>query len=601
MKSLDAPCVAAAVVVTVAAICGGAFFPGPRIFVGIGFATVMAGAVFVVRDRFSGEEWALVGFIGWSILASVMINNSLLVSREVVTTWVVALILWMTARRAPDHGSNIALRVLIGAALVLVLGVALEAFGMGGIRVGGLLENPNLTASLIVLSLPTVFALKGNVNRGWRLSAAAALVGGVVLTGSRAGLLAVLAASSVMLPRGRWRGFGLSAGTAGIVAVLAWRFLSQPDILAWFRPAIWQAVLRVWAAHPIFGVGPGGLVDAAGTVRILHADHVGQRQFLVAYSESTPLAILVQTGLIGFGILAAALFMWLRRARANGTLSGTPVRAAMISMIVMAAFHDFLTADIVLWWWAMTAGLLEAECFRRQARAEERSSWRPPRVAMAFILGYVVLWGMVGPAWARWMWRSEGPDATLVDRVYRAETWDPTPLGWRADVLTSGDAWDWEVAAEALSRSRTAVGLHPGSASRWGVLALTNARVVTELGPWPDSVSEAREAFARAVALEPHQPWYWLEWARFERTLGDVDRAANLVRRAVDEEPHAVRAWLFLARLELDRGQLENAREALGRAEASDRLRTRRGLNGYERELIAAPRWQFRELQEALR
>ena len=56
-----------------------------------------------------------------------------------------------------------------------------------------------------------------------------------------------------------------------------------------------------------------------------------------------------------------------------------------------------------------------------------------------------------------------------------------------------------------------------------------------------------------------------------------------------------------LARLELDRGQLENAREALERAEASDRLRTRRGLNGYERELIAAPRWQFQELQEALR
>jgi hypothetical protein len=273
----------------------------------------------------------------------------------------------------------------------------------------------------------------------------------------------------------------------------------------------------------------------------------------------------------------------------------------MVSMVVMAAFHDFLTADIVLWWWALVAGWLEATCSRKQSGFAERPSRRAPRVAMAFVLSYVVMWGMVGPAWARWIWRSEGPDAAIIDRVHRAETWDPTPLGWRADVLTRGDDWNWEIAAEALSRNRTAVGLRPKSASRWGALALTNARVVTDLGPWPDSVSDARNAFARAVALEPHQPWYWLEWARLERGLGEIDQSAALVRRAVDEEPNAVRAWLFLARVEMDRGQVEQAREALERALASYRLRKRTGLNAYERELVTAPSWQFRELQEALK
>jgi cytochrome c-type biogenesis protein CcmH/NrfG len=130
---------------------------------------------------------------------------------------------------------------------------------------------------------------------------------------------------------------------------------------------------------------------------------------------------------------------------------------------------------------------------------------------------------------------------------------------------------------------------------------MVRARVVGDFGPWPDSVRVAREAFARAVELEPHQPWSLLEWARFERNLGRTDDAVNLVRRALGEEPHTVRARLFLARLELDRGGVKAAREAYEAAVESARLRARLDLNAYERELLGAPMWQFRELEEALR
>jgi Tfp pilus assembly protein PilF len=130
---------------------------------------------------------------------------------------------------------------------------------------------------------------------------------------------------------------------------------------------------------------------------------------------------------------------------------------------------------------------------------------------------------------------------------------------------------------------------------------MVHARVVADFGPWPDSVDNARTAFGRAVELEPHQPWSLLEWARLERNLGHTDDAVSLVRRALDEEPHAVRARLFLARLELDRGEVEAAREAYEAAVESARLRTRLHLNAYERELLGAPAWQFREFAEALR
>jgi hypothetical protein len=66
-------------------------------------------------------------------------------------------------------------------------------------------------------------------------------------------------------------------------------------------------------------------------------------------------------------------------------------------------------------------------------------------------------------------------------------------------------------------------------------------------------------------------------------------------------EPNAVRAHLFLARIELDRANIEQARAALREARAAAALRMRPGLTAYERELLAAPAWQLRELEEALR
>jgi hypothetical protein len=73
-----------------------------------------------------------------------------------------------------------------------------------------------------------------------------------------------------------------------------------------------------------------------------------------------------------------------------------------------------------------------------------------------------------------------------------------------------------------------------------------------------------------------------------------------LVRQALSEEPHTVRAWLFLARLELDAGRVEEAVDAFDRARTSIELNTLPGLNGYERELLAAPSWQLQELEDQL-
>jgi hypothetical protein len=599
LKRPDAAVVTAASAVAAAAIVGGAFDPGPRLVVGVLLAVGLASAAVFAPGRLLAEEWVLLGFIAWGAVAAVVSASSPLAAREVLVVWVVAWGLWVSARRIGKRGAEACLIVLVAAGLMLALGVGCEAIGFGELRVGGLLENPNVTATLIVLCLP---AVQVAVRRsGWRLAAASVLVAGLVLTGSRAGLLAALAVAAVIFPRGRLKTVGLVFGVTGAAAVLGWRFLSQPEVLAWFRPRIWRAALDLWMANPLTGVGPGGLVDAAGPVRQLHADHVGQHQFLISYAESSPLAVLVQTGMVGLVLATVAVLLWLRRGRPRGLLETPSVVAALTGMAVIGLFHDLLSIDIVLWWWALTIGLTEAHGARSDFNDAGGAGSSAARVVVGLVAVFVVLWGIVQPSWARWLWLSAEPSSASVERAMRAEPWFDAPLEWRTRNLLGRASWTWEEAGEGIAFGRWAVGVHPGASRLWLALAQAYSRTAVELGSWPDAVKGAREAFSRAVALEPHQPWGWLEWARFERNLGHLDAAVHLARRAVDEEPNAVRAWLFVARLELDRGDIEAARDALNHATAAASLRGRAGLSGYERELLAAPSWQFDELEEALR
>jgi len=601
-RAADGVPVGAALTVAVATVLGGAFFPGPRIVVGL--LLVMLFWCFGSQRSplaLTSFEWALLALVAWGAISATVVWTSPLLSKEVVAGWLVAWCLWVAARRSSPRAAAMGAVVLIATALLVVGGIALEAIGLGDLRVGGLLENPNIAAALLVVTLPLVGVFSGSLNRRWLMLIAIVLGVGLVLTGSRAGLLALIAAVAPLFPRGRARIAALVTGAGAVTAVLFWRFASQPDILAWFRPAIWQAMLRLWVAHPVVGVGPGGLADAAGPVRLLHTDHVGQHQFLATYAESSPLGLLVQTGAVGLLIAVVFVGLWFREARHTGALAGAPLQSAVMGMAVMAAFHDFVTIEVVVWWWVLTLGLIEAG----DRRAAEGGSPTPNspfvRLVRGFVLAGLVLWGFVQPAWARWLWSAGAPTSEKVESALAAEPWFDEPLEWQVRELLDDEEWGWQTAAEALALSREALRIHPGASRLWVILGQVDYRIISELGPWPDSVAEAREAFARAAELEPFQPWPWLEWARLERGLGSLDESALLVRRALNVEPHAIRARLFLARVELDRGNVRLAREALESARSSSVLRKRVGLKTYEKELLAGPAWQFRELEGALR
>jgi tetratricopeptide (TPR) repeat protein len=211
----------------------------------------------------------------------------------------------------------------------------------------------------------------------------------------------------------------------------------------------------------------------------------------------------------------------------------------------------------------------------------------------------LLAWALVQPAYARRLWWSEPSTAALAERVQRAEGCWVEPVAWQLQALMVTPRWGFADAAEALRLAELAVRLKPSDAMRWSDQGRVASRLVTELGPWPDAVETARQGYARACELEPHLPWDWLRWAALERSVGNMEAAVGLAARAVREEPNYVGGWLFLARVELDRGRTVAARQALTRAERAHRLRFS-AFTPYDRGLVYAPRWQFRELETAL-
>ncbi|MCG6962257.1 MAG: tetratricopeptide repeat protein [Acidobacteria bacterium] len=411
--------------------------------------------------------------------------------------------------------------------------------------------------------------------------------------------MALVAAAVVAVPK-RWQRWAAgAAGLVGVAAAMWWRLAQHPDSLAWFRFRIWGAVTRLVMASPIVGVGPGGLADAAGVVRLPTRSLCALHGYRILYAESSVLGWAVQTGVVGLILAAAALWVWGHRASSSGGLSAPSSRAMVVAMLVVLLLHDLLQINVVLWWWALVLGGTVPLGMRR--RRPVRSPRRVEQGLAAVVIAGVVLWGMVQPGLAR----NVGVDGTsprAVDRALMMEPWLDRPALARADdLLRQGLRWSWEVAGEAQERAEAALAVHAGSAVCWATVGRVNARIVTDLGGWPSAVARAREAFARASSLEPELPWYWLDWARLERALGRTGRARELVTRATQAEPRCVPAWLLLARVELDGGRPAAARAAYAQAAEARQCGRGRLLSDYERALLEAPSWQWRSLEASLR
>jgi O-antigen ligase len=209
-------------------------------------------------------------------------------------------------------------------------------------RLRGTFVNPNHFAVQLEIALAVVFAWgwwalrrgrgEASIERRLLLAAPPAalwllLFAGLAFTGSRAGLLAALAALAVqtVLPTlagggRRWRrvALGVAAGLAGLAAVVAavgvqvgfGRLLatSAEEVTLGARTRVAAQSLEVWRGYPLTGSGLGTFRDAFP--RVQAAD-----QWTGAWHHAHDdwLELLVTGGLVGAALLAAGLVALVRR------------------------------------------------------------------------------------------------------------------------------------------------------------------------------------------------------------------------------------------------------------------------------------------------
>ncbi len=599
LRATDFAGLMGAAAVSLAVVLGGGFDPGQRVILGLLMALVAAALWFACLRPPRAEEKLALAIIGWAVVSALGSNTYPLAAKEMVGGWLVAWIIWVGVRRVDTTSWPGVGLPLAAAAAVVAIAIGFESVAGRLLRTGGLFVNPNVTAALLVPAVPGLWLLLGASK--WRRVAwvvVPIVAVGIVSTGSRAGLLACVVILGTLMSSGWARRLAVTVALLAAAAFLLWRFTLSPDSLAWHRIEIWRALAGLVAGHPIAGVGPGWLEESTGVVRIAHDGGIARYGHIIGSAESTFFGLLVRTGIVGFGLAVAAAVVWFRRSPSLKTV-GTP-RAIVAGIAVLALFHDFLGVDVVLWWWAVLIGAaapvepVAAEGYRATR------TWHPLKIAAGLAMAFLVLWSVAQPAFARSLWWSGRPTDELAVTTLRAELWLSEPGEWVVRSRLAAAEWTWETAAETLDWSRQMVTIHPGSALLWSEDAKVSARVVNDFGPWSDAVERARQGFGRATELEPHVPWYWLQWAAFERSMGREDEAKRLAERAVAEEPNFVRGWLFLARLELDAGVHGAAGSAFLRARQASELAGTKLLTPYERDLLRTPGWQVEEVAASL-
>ena len=581
---------AAFVVVVVLGViaAAGAFRPEPAAVAGGVLAVALGTWLATAHWRPDPIElWGAIALI-WFVVAASVTAVYPLGAKETLGWWVTTLLV-LAATRSIGQRVRVLGPPMLLAGGVLAVTAIVEAGILGMPRAGGLMENPNVTAGLLLpLVVSTVARPSDRRWVGWLCCAL--FVVGIVATGSRAALLALPVGLVLRKPRYavRW----LAPLVLVVLLGLVWRAVGVSDPLAWHRLDIWRAVVQVVAEHPLVGAGPGGLPDVVERYAPPAPTEVARYPKKIGNAESTVLGWIAAGGVpAGLWLVVGVVAVVTRRGWQR---LSADARAVIAVMGVYALFHDLLGVPVVLWWWAAVAGMT----LPRQLRGDGLPTYPERKIAVGVVTVAVVLWSVVQPAVARSYLRESEGTGIRCDRCCVDPWLEAAPSRRASELLAASQRWSLVDAGSALAAAEHALRLRPQSSRLWLIAANVAHREIQDLGATPAVVRRARHAYGRAVDSNPTSPWTLYGWATLERTLGEVEAARGLCWRAVSAEPNFVSGWLLLARLELDLGRTEAAREAWTRARQVPS--PRRHVGRYERSLLQAPKWQVDQLAREL-
>ncbi len=305
-----------------------------------------------------------LGVVGLSALTGAAASPAALLAAVLPAA---AFIVLLGLRPEPDGLMRAAAAAGLAVALIAVLQWAgadpFRLFGWTGpaggsdrLRVFATLGNPNFVAAFLTAALPAVWAAARTLAPPWRLAlvlpGAALVTGGILATGSRAPVAAVLAWAGWALLRGAARrprlALGLALGLAAAGALVVALSTARPlDETVRGRVHIWRTALSHATEAPWLGFGPGGFelfFPRWETDRLAAAETDRRFAGLAAHAHNDYVEALVDHGVIGLVLFVAfpAVMLWrFAAARKTEPAAAAEGAAAGAVGVLAVAFADF--------------------------------------------------------------------------------------------------------------------------------------------------------------------------------------------------------------------------------------------------------------------
>lgn len=431
-----------------------------------------------------------------------------------------------------------------------------------GSRVWSSLGNPIYFGAITMMAFPLVFrppiftnALAGafifagmmiSLSRGAWLGAGAALVGAAYMNRmwvrkhwiKIAGVGMSLAALSLRLPQVRER-----------LSVL----VSPNDSTSRARLEGWKAGVAVWKHHPVLGTGPDTFFEAFRPYRTRTFMESAGYAVTQAHAHNELIQVASTMGTLGFMAWLGVLLTWGQRVRFIYKRNPTefikkrgPLLASVAAIFIQNLFNPSAVASAC--WAAVFSGLL---MYDREAIHRE-DPW--PNAVRNFIL---VMGGILGVVLIGIPWHadhnykeglvseSRGKALNALDDYREAVRWRPDIEVYEsalsnlartvAQQMTSGVERErlWQEAWESTQKS---VRWHPSNPDNWNNAGVA-AMWLTQLAG-RDYRLAAKEAFEKAIALDPVFIDAWANLAKWQHLAGDLEGEKKTWRHVLELNPH---------------------------------------------------------------
>lgn len=311
------------------------------------------------------------------------VADGLKLSIGVAYLWVVVVLVRRYGWEGAIRAARIWAAVATGLAVLTVVGMtgAVSIVPSDGHRSLGYFEDANLYAGYLLVSLSLVLFVGILRPSPWQLAQSVLLLGALVATGSRGGLvsLSLLVLFVIVIVNSlRVRLAVLGLGALGVV-VLHWvvgaregggaallgvdRLAAASDQVDSTRFELWSVAIEQWLASPLWGIGLGQFERHSAEVRRLETG-------LGLVTHNSFLFFLVSFGVLGLALFLY-LFWWLLRSIYTATALPRPARHALASgLLVIASQMMTLNLQNLRYVWAYF-GLVLGIALLARTRPEE--------------------------------------------------------------------------------------------------------------------------------------------------------------------------------------------------------------------------------------